>query len=250
MLGMNSPRRTRGPRACDVCGAQLRSVYIEYAPMGWSWCTTHQFWPQCHWCQLPTEGINAGFACCSACRDESICSRDQLIEAVKQVGMAMAQRGLTVTNPTRMVLRDSRELIERGFFSIESPDQLGVTRYQTDSSGRPVGTITIAVPIGLPATSFQRILAHEYGHALLASLAMSGRLDAVVEEGYAESLALTFLELRGDSDFAQRLAMEMRSRTDTYGIGLRQVLPLVEAIGPRAAAQRLSSAAGRAYRPI
>ncbi|WP_159081271.1 protein DA1 [Nocardioides sediminis] len=134
-----------------------------------------------------------------------------------------------MAHPAKLVLRESADLKRLGYFD-NTPDVHGITRWNFDQSGGTV-TIEIAIQAGLPDVLFRAVLAHEYGHALLAG-SKARSLPLQLTEGFCEALAGAYLE-SCPQDRAHRIALErMRRNPDsTYGGGYRAVSPALRQFG-------------------
>jgi hypothetical protein len=142
----------------------------------------------------------------------------------------MAAEGAVVSHPAKLVLRESADLSRLGYFG-NAPDVHGITRWSFDHRGAIVGQIEIAIEAGLPDALFRAVLAHEFGHALLAGTPAT-TLPPQLTEGFCEALAGAYLE-SGNGDRSYRIALErMRRNPDpTYGNGYRAVSPALRQFG-------------------
>jgi hypothetical protein len=160
------------------------------------------------------------------------------------VGKTMVDLGLHVGHPTRVVLRAAETFRRTGLFD-GGPDQLGVTSWAQDASGKIVGEITIGIVSGLPEAQFRRVAAHEYGHAALAGAATSGLLSLRVSEGFAETLAALHIELTRLGRLDGMILRDIAQSSDpTYGHGYRRMREVVDRYGVAATVVALRS--GRA----
>jgi hypothetical protein len=137
--------------------------------------------------------------------------------------------GLSVALPTRLVLRPATTLRQAGLFD-GSPDQLGVTHFSHDATGRVVGELVIGIASGLPQAQFIRVLAHEYAHALLAGSAARG-VQLPTTEGFAECLAFSAVEGLGDRLGGVILKQIATNADPVYGQGFRSVRPVIQRLG-------------------
>ncbi|MBY9075965.1 protein DA1 [Nocardioides sp. WL0053] len=155
----------------------------------------------------------------------------------------MASLGLTIRHPVKLILKPPAQLTSAGLFTT-GPDQLGVTQWTHDGYGRLTGAITIGIAAGLPRPHFRRVLAHEFGHALLAQ-AGPAKVSPVVAEGFSEALALEHLRGSGAGAVERQIAAQMIASEDPlYGGGLRLVAFAVDRYGLKAVLHALET--GRA----
>ena len=182
----------------------------------------------CQWCSIPTMDSHEGVPRCARCAKTAIDTGAQLGEPLRHVGAAMKRRGLVVKSPVKLVLRPSAQLEQRGLLAGVSPDALGVTRCEGGSDT----TIIIAIVSGLPDAIFRAVLVHEYAHAYLGSLRTTATLSPLMEEGFAEALALDYLNVDLKTAESRVHAQGMRNNPDpVYGAGLRKVYPALQRIG-------------------
>jgi hypothetical protein len=225
-----------------VCGQALTRQWMQH-PDGRKWCMAHRSMPSCAWCSLPTADAYDGVPRCMGCSSTAIDSGRQLDVPLRHVGAAMERRGLVVKSPVKLVLRPAAQLAQRGLLAGLSPDTLGVTHYQ-GSAGN--GSITIAILTGLPDVMFRAVLVHEFAHAYLASIRTGSELPPLVEEGFAEALAVDYLSVDMRTPAGRAHVEDMKRNADpVYGDGLRRVYPALLRLGPERLGRAL--AAGRLH---
>lgn len=211
----------RPTNSCTVCGGRIGNSWFS-SEFGDVWCESHRTEGQCAWCGVPNRNRAGDRSNCASCGDNVVSTRLHVDTALRQVGARMARLGLSVTHPTRLVLRPPETLRSSGLFDL-SPDQLGVTRWLVSDREQPVGEITIGIASGLPLPQFRRVLAHEYAHALLVGYPTARLLDLRIVEGFAESVAAHELKST-DGRLEMILLRRMRRNPDpVYGGGYRAV---------------------------
>lgn len=143
------------------------------------------------------------------------------VQPHKQQLLAHAERiGLRLPAPTRILLARPGQVFPAE--ASRGVGHVGDTRWTTVGS-QIRGPITIRIAGGLPAHVFRKTLAHEYGHAAVAS---SGArlLPLAVLEGFAEYVAADLLRTMPGDRLCRAQLVAMEQRVDTvYGDGYRRV---------------------------
>lgn len=186
--------------------------------------------PACGVCGVAVEPPDGSEVFCASCARVTVGTNAHAEAALREVGGYMARLGIEVALPVTLVLRPRDVLQRRGFFTAE-PDIQGVTQYTPSRDPSRPGRIEIGIAAGLPRLYFERVLAHEYGHALLFS---THRLKTpqLVQEGLSEVLAHAYLGSRPASKARRFMQLSIASRgDDIYGNGYRMVADAVQRFG-------------------
>ena len=211
---------------CCVCATAIRGQYLR-SSVGDTWCTSHEALPNCLWCGAPTDDSLEQVPSCSTC-SASAQVRTNYRPAVNRVKNWVAETVGPLPTPVRLRVATSASLTAQGH-QVSFPAHLGETRWVVSSRG--LETATVAIVAGLPLAVFERTLAHEMGHALLAK-DLDSSIPLTLVEGLAEVLSYAYLASCVDERLVRELRQSIETNPDPcYGGGFRQVRTSIKQLG-------------------
>jgi hypothetical protein len=193
--------------------------------------------PTCFACGAVTGGSGAGAragtlladgrARCARCAGGAVDSRADLATIVPPVRELLWSYGIRLPNRVRVQLTPLEEL---------AGCQGDTTWVQHAGTARVLG---LRVAVGLPATLFGAVLAHEMGHAWLAGC--PARRTQAEDEGLCELLASWWLRHRGGRLASHLLSSMGQDPDPLYGDGYRDAVRRAGGLRPEAVVRRVAS---------
>lgn len=212
---------------CAVCGRRGLDTWVE-DNRGTRACPAHRR-TYCSYCGgFAMEGrcggvdLGDGRRLCRECASDAVLTPADAGPSLVRVETTLADRfGLRLPYPVRARMVTLEALHATG---VGNAGICGVTRSAWRRSGATTERSVVDVLLlhGLPRANFERIVAHELGHAWMATKQFPVDLESWLEEGIAESIAYLYLETLSGTR-AGELKDEMWSRPDHYGQGFRRV---------------------------
>jgi hypothetical protein len=222
---------------CMLCGRDVSSGGVTMRS-GVSLCNAHMYHPLCLWCGKPALGSNAVRPVCVGCRRTMIYDKEQASVHVTSLMLLISDLGVADFN-YELNFRTDSEAWGQGFLPIQDPHVLGYTTF----GETPHATPTVEVALGVPEVEFMAVLAHEFGHAILAPYEAARELPLRVQEGFSEVLGEVFAATSQDTYAVRRHRAQLRERTDpVYGRGYAEVSARTQTIGLKAVFEEVKSA--------
>lgn len=201
-------------RRCDHCGYELGNRWIDVDCR--SFCLKHAEAPRCSFCAAPSSRTGLGWSYCRQCDRNTVTDGVRLEQYGRPVVEFFSRRGYPIGSKTILTLKHTSS-------SGELSGELGRTVIRRRILSNSATSVFVEVLSGLPLVVFQATVAHEYGHALMATRGLLG-YSSIVEEGVSEFLSFVFLKTTLKDDcFAKEYRARMMQRGDEYGIGLRLI---------------------------
>ena len=216
------------PSKCLVCGALLLGRY-HINEWGDEWCESHPSPASCTWCgRMSDLTLDSGRYRCATCRATGVDGAAELaVLRPKVLEFVAGQVGPHALDRVPVA-------ITGGTLTTHGSRRIGRTHTTYDADG---ASSRISLSPGMPGVLAGAVLAHEYGHVVLAvdpatlTPRTDPRLDLPTEEGFCEVLAWQWLTGNTDPDAAFHRRNIERSPDPVYGDGFRSARARLEVVG-------------------